>query len=232
MKPFLPVLVCQKIGTAPKHSHLKKEWTSVEKLEKTLVWLVRRGYTFITPRELSKELPAKPVLLVFAGGYESVYTHGLPLLKKYNLCATVCLAQEPLGTYNQWQDPHQEPWQNLLTQSQLDALRKSGRVQWGTLGLTGENLLACQNPQTAREALLESVFRFEKLHKLPVCAVCFWPGKKDKDLVRTREICAGLHLPIITAVYGKNAREEKQFFRIQKPGLGVRFLLGCHNAHP
>ncbi len=218
MKPFLPVLVYQKIGFPPKHSRLKNEWTSAPKLAKMLAWLTQQKYTFITPLDLQKKLPVRPILLVFAGGYESVYTDVFPLLKKYRARATVCFPQEPIGTYNQWQDPYQEPWQNLLTPEQLDVLRKSNLVQFGTLGLTGENLLLADTAR-ARAALEESVYRFKKLHKLDVCAVCFWPGTKDKQLARTQEICAGLKLPVITGKWGVNALSETHFLRVLRPGL-------------
>ena len=217
MKPLLPVLAFDKIGTPPRFSHLKDTWTSVSRLEKTLTFLTKHNYTFITPLELNQPLPAKPVLLVFFGGYQSFYTDVFPLLQQHRACATVCLPVDPIGTYNSWQDPYQEPWQNMLTAKQLDCLRQSGLVQFGTLGLTGENLLHVP-PAIAREAILESIHRFQKLYKIDVCAAAFWPGVKDKQLARTRGICAGLNLPVFTSVYGKNTPDEKQFLKVLKPG--------------
>ncbi len=226
MKPFLPVLVYQKIGKPFKNSHLKNLWTSVRHLEKQLSRLVAKGYTFITPEDLSNQLPAKPILLVFMGGYESIYAEVFPLLQKYSARATVCVAQETVGTYNSWQDPYQEPWQNIITEKQLKEMVKSGLVSVGTLGLSGENLLNLP-PADARNALEESIYRFKTIHKLKVCAVGFWPGVKDKNLARTHEICAGLNLPVFTSVYGKNLPEEKQFLRVLRPGVWAQLLLAC-----
>ncbi len=218
MKPFLPVLVYQKIGKPFKNSHLKKEWTSLHQLDKQLSRLVAQGYRFITPQDLSKQIPQKPILLVFMGGYESVYTEVFPLLKKYNARATVCVAQQTLGAYNSWQNPYREPWQNILTEKQLKEMVKSGAVTVGTLGLTGENLLNFP-PADAHNALEESIYRFKKIHKIDVRAVGFWPGVKDKNLTRTRAICAALKLPVITSAHGKNEWTENNFLRISNPYL-------------
>lgn len=220
---FLPVLAYQKIGRAPKHSHLKKEWASPRQLEKTLAWLVRRGYTFITPLDLQKKLPTKPILLAFIGGYQSFYTEVFPLLKTHKICATLFLAVDTLGTYNSWQDPHEEPWQNIVTEKQLKEMHKSGLVQIGTLGLDGHNLLE-DDTSTAQQTILESVYRFEKLHKIAPCAVAFWPLARDPQN-RALAIGGGLDLPIITSQKGKNALTESKFLRILRPGLFTKIWL-------
>ena len=73
---FLPVLAYQKIGRAPKNSRLKSEWASPRQLEKTLTWLVRRGYTFITPAETARQ------------GYN---VHGLPawIVEGFDVARTI-----------------------------------------------------------------------------------------------------------------------------------------------
>lgn len=226
MSPFLPLLAYQKIGQVPKHSRLKNEWASPRQLEKMLAWLSTRGYTFITPLDLQKQLPAKPVLLAFIGGYQSFYSEVFPLLKARKICATVFVATDTLGTYNSWQAPHDKPWQNVLTLKQLKEMHKSGLVQVGTLGLDGHNLLA-DEPETARQAILESVYRLETLHKITPCAAAFWPGAKGKS-GKALAIGGGLNLPVITSQKGVNALTEKQFLRVLRPGLVTKFLLWKH----
>ena len=223
MSAFLPVLAFQKIGRAPKHSRLKHEWTSTRQLKKALTWLVKHGYTFITPADLQKELPAKPILLAFIGGYQSFYTDVFPLLKAHQICATLFVAVQTLGTYNSWQDPYEEPWQNIVTEKQLKEMIKSKLVQIGTLGLDGHNLLA-DDPANAQQTILESIYRLETLHKISPCAVAFWPCVADPQH-RAFAIGGGLNLPVLTSQPGKNALNEKQFLRILRPGLVTQFLL-------
>lgn len=220
---FLPVLAYQKIGRATAKSRLKNEWTSPRQLDKTFTRLIKRGYTFITPLDLQKKLPAKPIMLVFIGGYQSFYTDVFPLLQKHNICATLFVAVQTLGTYNSWQDPYKEPWQNIVTEKQLKEMMKSKLVQIGTLGLDGHNLLK-DDPAAAQQTLLESIYRLEKLHKINPCAVAFWPLVADPQH-RALAIGGGLELPIITSQKGVNARTETKFLRILKPGLFTKFLL-------
>ena len=225
MKSSLPVLAYQKIGHAPKNSRLKNQWVSAKQLDKTLAFLVRRHYTFITPANLQKKLPANPVLLTFFGGYQSFYTEVFPLLQKYKASATLLVASDTLDAYNSWQDPFQEPWQNVLTSQQLKEVSKSGLVTVGTLGLSGKNLLACPNPQQAREEILESMHRLKTLYKLDTCAVGFWPWAKDKNSAGTAAISDGLNLPVVTSAKGLNEPTDKQFLRVMRPGLLTTLLL-------
>ncbi len=223
MSAFLPVLAYQKIGHAPQKSRLKNEWISPRQLEKMLTWLVTRNYTFITPLDLKKELPQKPVLLAFIGGYQSFYTDVFPLLKVHQICATLFVAVDTLGTYNRWQNPYEEPWQNIVTEKQLKEMLKSKLVQVGTLGLDGHNLLA-DKPTAARQNLLESIYRLETLHKITPCAAAFWPFVKDPQN-NALAIGDGINLPIITSQPGQNALTEKKFLRILKPSLFTKILL-------
>ncbi len=223
MTPFLPVLAYQKIGRAPQKSHLKNEWTSPRQLEKMLAWLLARNYAFITPLDLQKELPQKPVLLAFIGGYQSFYTDVFPLLKTHNICATLFVAVDTLGTYNRWQNAEQEPWQNIVTVKQLKEMLKSKLVHVGTLGLDGHNLLE-DEPAAAQQNLLESIYRLETLHKIAPCAAAFWPFVKDPQN-NALAIGGGIDLPIITSQPGKNALTEKKFLRILKPDFFTKILL-------
>ena len=58
-------------------------------------YLVDHGYHSITPDELYDflagrgTLPDRPVLITFDDGYEDNYTNAYPILKKYNLKATI-----------------------------------------------------------------------------------------------------------------------------------------------
>ncbi len=212
MKSFLPVLAFEKIGRAPKNSHLKRQWVSQKRLEKWLLFLTKRGYTFITPLDLQKELPAKPVLLAFLGGYQTYYTDVFPLLQKYKAQATVLVATDTLGAYNAWQDPYQEPWQNVLTVKQLQQMYKSGLVQVGILGLSGQSVLDLE-PAQAHHELKEAIYRLKMLHKIDACCVGFWPSAKDKQ-ARTQPVTHGLNVPVI-ASYTKEAGQD---FCILPPG--------------
>lgn len=219
MKHFLPILAFQKIGTPPVNSRLKKQWLTPKALENWLVFLTKKGYQFITPADLHKPLPPKPVMLAFIGGFQSFYTEVFPLLKKHKIPATCAVAVDTLGTYNSWQDPHTEPWQNILTSAQLNELIKSKLVRVATLGLTGNDLTELPSQQ-AQQEINESIYRLKKLHNIDACAVALWPWARPN-----KEADYNTDLPIFTAKHGVNNLTEKKTFRVLEPNWLTRIRL-------
>lgn len=180
-KRALIVLVYDKIGRAPANSRLKNEWTSPSALERTLKTLARRQFTTVLPAGLTqKKLPAKPVMLAFMGGYQSFYTQVLPLLQKYNAKACVFLAQPYAGAYNAWQDPYQEPWQNILTPAQIKEAKQSGLVEFGALDLHVRDVTILP-AEEAVFGLEENLFRLKKQLGLNAQSVAFWPAGNKKN---------------------------------------------------
>ena len=222
MKSFFPVLVFQKVGNPPAGSSLKSQWITSKKLENWLQFLIQKGYHFVTPADLRKPLPNKPIMLAFIGAFQSFYTEVLPLLKKYKIPATCAVAIETLGTYNSWQNPYEEPWQNILTPQQLNELVKSKLVQVATLGLTGNDLT--QVPlQQARQEIAESIHRLKKLHNIDACAVALWPWARPN-----KEADYNTDLPIFTAKHGVNDLTEKKTFRVLEPNWLTRIKLSLN----
>ncbi len=219
MKSSFPVLVFQKIGKPPANSHLRKQWATPKALENWLLFLSKQGYHFVTPKDLHKSLPERPIMLAFIGGFQSFYTEVFPLLKKHKISATCAVAIETLGTYNSWQDPYVEPWQNILTSKQLNELVKSKLVQIATLGLTGNDLTQLP-PQQAQQEIDESIFRLKKLYDIETCAVAFWPWARQN-----KKFDYNLSLPIFSACHGANTRSEKKGFRILQPNWFTRLRL-------
>ena len=70
-------------------------YTPYWKFEEHLKILKQNGYTAITPKQLyeayymKKSLPKNPILITFDDGYYDNYTRGYPLLKKYDMQATI-----------------------------------------------------------------------------------------------------------------------------------------------
>lgn len=86
-------------------------------LEKQLQYLSENGYDTIFFEDLSNlDQYDKPIILTFDDGYDDNYSILLPLLKKYNMKATVFVIAETIGA------PHK------LTQAQLREMAQSGLV--------------------------------------------------------------------------------------------------------
>lgn len=226
------VLAYEKIGKAPKHSRLKKEWVSPSQFEKELKWLRLHGFTPVSLQKLSDgKLPHKPVLLAFMGGYQSFITDIFPLLEKYQTPAAVFIPPAWIGTYNGWQDPHQEPWQNLLTEKQLKILQKSGLISFGALGLEAEDLT--QRPQEyASYSARESLFRLKTQLGLKPNGFAFWPAAEFDAQRAARILPENFKAPVLTPRIGVNKRMGKHrllkvLFPAKNP-LRVRYALWKH----
>ncbi len=205
----LVVLTYEKTGSKFPSPRLKKSWTKTARLERTLQTLSRRGFKTVLPGDLSKgRLPAKPVMLAFMGGYQSFYTDVFPLLKKYGTKACVFLAQEYIGSYNAWQNPYEEPWQNMLTEAEIKTLKDSGLVQFGALDLKARDLTALP-PEEASFGLAENIFRLKKQLGIEVHAAAFWPAANwnDSALPSFKQELNGLAL--LTPKRGRNEPKKK-----------------------
>lgn len=212
-EPALPVVVFEKVGIPPKNTLLKHEWTSPLALKKQILWLKKHGFNFLNFHQLQQDekLPSKPVLLVFMGGYKNFLTEVFPLLEELKLPATLCLVPNLIGTYNAWQNPAKEPWQNLLTQHDLKTIYKSGHISFAATPLTNENS-ADFSDEDICFALQEALFRLKTQYGFPPSACTFWPychSKASLDIALRQG-----DLPFISAIRGTNPVTcDNRFFK-------------------
>lgn len=71
--------------------------------EENIKTLLDNGYTFLSFKDLNdaylnkKDLPSKPILLTFDDGYYSNYEYIFPILKKYNIKASIFIITDNIG---------------------------------------------------------------------------------------------------------------------------------------
>lgn len=107
-------------------------------LEKQLLWLKTNGYHFVSVQDVldaragRKPLPAKPVLMTFDDGYESVYKNAWPILKREKIPAVVALVghwlEVPEGKDFDF-DGRPLPRNMLMAWSELKKMQDSGLVE-------------------------------------------------------------------------------------------------------
>lgn len=226
-KPELPVIFFEKIGKVFPHSALSEEWTSTKSLLSLFNYLSRRGFTSITPEDLSHPLPPKPVLLAFLGGYRSFYQKVFPLLKKHKIKATLFVATDLVGTYNSWQDPHQEPWQDLVTKEELQEMHASGFVSVGVLPLKADDISTLPL-EKAEFALTESAYRFEHQFGFAPKASCNYPARRTDSNIASLPLWNNQH-PLFIISEEHNMLPLKNFvlngFFFNRPLWYTRLLL-------
>ena len=88
------ILMYHMIDEPRRHHKFRGLRVSPSMFDRQLHWLVSDGWKFVTVSELHRHrhrLPPKTVAITFDDGFLDNYTQALPLLKKYNACATLYL---------------------------------------------------------------------------------------------------------------------------------------------
>ena len=108
---------------------------SPDLFESDLKYLKENGYTAIFVGDLvgyvyeGMPLPEKPIVITLDDGYLNNFTEVLPLLEKYDMCATVSVVGEFIEKAEKEKDPN--PLYAYLSSDDIKALEQSGRVEIG-----------------------------------------------------------------------------------------------------
>ncbi|MEL0027113.1 MAG: polysaccharide deacetylase family protein [Perlucidibaca sp.] len=164
------------------------------RFEAQVRWLREQGFTFMTMSELWSRrgnLPERTVAITFDDGYADNLHHALPILTRYDACATVYVVV----------DRHDRDWSTYkkahhnsgelarepkLSDDELRALVSSGRVEIGSHTLTHCNL--ARTPAADKQVeLIESRRLLAELTGTPVNSFAY-PfgiyGPEDVQLAR------------------------------------------------
>lgn len=97
----IPILVYHKVGS---RKEMGINVVSSRAFESHLRCLKELGYQTVTFLDLlnSRSLPEKPVILTFDDGYQCIYQHAFPLLRKYGFRAVVGMVAGFIGKLNSW----------------------------------------------------------------------------------------------------------------------------------
>jgi len=116
-------------------------YISKNKLDWQLSNLKKRGFNFVTFRDLANGIKVKkPIILTFDDGYEDNYLNLLLLLKKHNAKVVIyCLGDRSIQS-NIWDEKLGEPRANLMSDSQIQECHNSGLIEIASHGLKHQHL--------------------------------------------------------------------------------------------
>ena len=132
----VPILCYHRFGTSTATTGWGGKMTvSPSNFAAQLDWLARNDYHVIRLAQLQafldgkQALPKRSVVITFDDGYETVYRHALPLLRKYNFPATLFVYTDFIGAGD------------ALSWAQLQELSASGLVSVQAHSKTHRNLI-------------------------------------------------------------------------------------------
>ena len=142
-----------------------------EALKKQIKYLLSKKYTFLKISDLPN-FPAlkKHVVLTFDDGFASNYTYLLPILKKYNVPATIYLTPNIQGV-------------DALNAAQIKEMHDSGLVEFGAHTMNHVNLTKVDD-EIANKEIIKSKKAVEKLTGVVCLAFAYPYGRYDQGHIK------------------------------------------------
>jgi peptidoglycan/xylan/chitin deacetylase (PgdA/CDA1 family) len=155
----MPILMYHRLVEDPSEQGVHGTWTTVQMFEKHLRLIQRMGFETLTFKDfqdngfMHRFSPGRKYLMITADdGYQDNLTRMLPLLKKYNMKATVYVVSGE--THNRWDAEHPtnpDVRVPLLSADEIRVLDTSGHVEIGGHTLTHAKLNELDAEAQARE---------------------------------------------------------------------------------
>lgn len=138
------------------------------RMEEQLKWLTENGYTPIWFEDLNRlgEIE-KPIILTFDDGYDDNYTELFPLLKKYQVKATVFMITGSIGK------------EHYLTEAQIREMAASGLISVQSHTVS-HPMLPELNAEQLKTELTESKRKILELTGKEPFVFCYPTGKYNK----------------------------------------------------
>ena len=131
--PAVPIIMYHSVC---ENNKVQSDYRISPKLfESDIKYLYEKGYTAIFVGDIvgyvyeGMPLPEKPVIITLDDGYLNNLTEVLPILEKYDMCATVSVVGKFVGNAETEKDPN--PLYAYLTWENINALEESGRIEIG-----------------------------------------------------------------------------------------------------
>jgi peptidoglycan/xylan/chitin deacetylase (PgdA/CDA1 family) len=148
-QPWIPILVYHSICSDSALNAHSGYSLPVEKFGRQMQYLHEEGYqcldmsTFLKIKYANGQPPGKGFVLTFDDGYEDFLTNAFPILERFKFTATVFLATNWVGGWNEWDGPDGKP---LLRWEQIVSLRKAGII-FGSHTCSHPRLLSLSNKE-------------------------------------------------------------------------------------
>jgi len=164
---------------------------SVDIFERQMRFLKDHRYNVVSLEEAAslirdkKKVPPKTIALTFDDGYKDNYTHAFPILKKYNLPATIFVIINEMD----------RPQNDRLSWDEIKTMRDSGIITFGSHTLTHPYLIKVDSEPELRRQIFDSKKILEEKLGIPVNAFSY-PAGGFNSHVRQLVVEAGYKLAV------------------------------------
>ena len=176
---------------------------SAEAFDDQMNQLKARGYNTITFSNLydhymnGSPLAENPVIITFDDGYESNYTIGYPILKKYGLKACIFVITDAIGH------------SNYLDEEQIREIASSGVIDIQSHSASHSYFLYSDTEENIADELLKSRSRIESITGKDVNVFCYTCGKYSQRLID--ELIENEYIFSVTTKYGIASKKAHPF---------------------
>ncbi len=176
--------------------------------------LANLGYTSLTFRDISilQTWPAKPIIITFDDGYESVYHHALPVMKAYGFKGVVFIPAGYIGRDNDWDVQFGNKRFKHLSLSQLKVLVDDG-FEIGSHGISHRPFTALDEERLYQE-LSESKYILHEITETPVITICYPFGRFNNRIIRAVNAC-GYRFGLASLHYRK-IKSQQALYKLRR----------------
>ncbi len=174
----VPILMYHSVSPeARKENRLS---VSEKTFERQMRFLKERKYKVLPLEELAalikekKKIPSRAVAITFDDGYKNNYTYAFPILKKYNLAATIFIIINEVGRR---QD-------DRLSWQEIKVMTDSGLISIGSHTLGPEPLINIKSEREIRRQISESKKILEAKLGCPVVVFSYPEGRFNDKITQ------------------------------------------------
>lgn len=187
----------------PKASADDKLCVSPETFDKQMRFLKEHQYNVITLEEVGKlvaqkkKIPPKTIAITMDDGYKSNYIYAFPVLKKYNLPATIFLIYDEID----------RPQNDRLNWDEINEMKASGLITFGSHTLGPEPLINIKSDEELKRQIFDSKKFLES--KLGYTVNTFsYPEGFFTDKIKKIVMDAGYSLAVTTLPSGRSPSDD------------------------
>jgi len=182
---------------------IKSLIVSPQIFERQMRFLKSYRYNVVTLEVLAgliknkKKIPPRTLALTFDDGYKDNYTYAFPVLKKYNLPATIFIITNEVG----------RPQNDRLGWDEIKQMRDSGIISFGSHCLGPETLVNIKSEDDVSREIFDSKMILEEQLGQEVVAFSY-PEGRFTTRIRQLVMDAGYKLAVVTSPGKKIASDD------------------------